>query len=108
MKVIISKFVVPKGYMGISLYPFVFLRYGHLKADKVFLNHERIHLRQQLELLILPFFIIYSAEFVIRYIRLRNWNAAYRAISFEKEAYDNDKDLDYLKSRRFWRFVKYL
>jgi hypothetical protein len=31
--------------------------------DKVFVNHEKIHLRQQLELLVLPFYVWYIIEF---------------------------------------------
>ena len=32
---------------------------------------------------------------------------AYMNISFEKEAYKNDSDFNYLKKRRFWAWVKY-
>jgi hypothetical protein len=31
---------------------------------------------------------------------------AYRNISFEREAYANEKDLDYLKRRSFFGFLK--
>jgi hypothetical protein len=34
-------------------------------------------------------------------------NVAYRNISFEKEAYTNEKDLNYLQSRSFWKFLNY-
>jgi hypothetical protein len=35
-------------------------------------------------------------------------NLAYRNISFEKEAYANEKDLNYVKQRSFWKFLSYL
>ncbi|TXD85604.1 hypothetical protein ESY86_01825 [Subsaximicrobium wynnwilliamsii] len=108
MKVVVSKSMLPKGYLGITLCPFIVLKYKYLKSDAVFMNHERIHLQQQLELLILPFFIIYVMEFFLRLLFLRNWSQAYRSISFEKEAYANDGNLDYLKSRPFWRFIKFI
>lgn len=61
--IVISKYLVPKGYKGLTIFPFVFLKEKNLKVDKTLINHERIHLRQQLELLIFPFFICYSLEF---------------------------------------------
>ncbi len=99
--------MVPKGYLGVTIFPFMFLKFKGLKDNKVLINHEKIHLRQQLELLIVPFFIIYIAEFLIRLIQYRNWYLAYRNISFEREAYKNEKDLDYLKSRPLFAFVNY-
>ena len=100
--------MVPKGYTGITLFPFVFVKHEFLKLNKVFVNHERIHLKQQLELLILPFFIWYALEFLVRYIHYKNWHESYRNISFEREAYQNEFNLEYLKERPFWNFLKYL
>ena len=106
--ILISKYLVPKGYVRITIFPFVFLKHKYLKTDTNLLNHERIHLRQQLELLIIPFYLWYSIEFLIRFLVYKNWNKAYKTISFEREAYDNEKDLNYLKSRSFWVFINYL
>jgi hypothetical protein len=58
-------------------------------------------------MLVLPFFIIYLTEFLLGYFKYKNWHLAYRNISFEREAYANEKDLCYLKQRSFWRFLKY-
>jgi len=98
---------VPRGYIGITIFPFVILKTKNLKQDLVLLNHEKIHLRQQIELLVIPFFIIYVFEFLIRLIQYGKWNLAYRNISFEREAYANEKDLNYLKSRSFLKFKSY-
>ena len=106
--IFISKFLVPKGYSGITIFPFVFLKYRTLKTNKVLLNHERIHLKQQLELLIIPFYLWYSLEFFYLLIKYKKWDLAYRNISFEKEACLNEKDLQYLNERPFWRYLKYL
>lgn len=105
--ILISKYIVPRGYIGITIFPFMFLKTQSLKHNVVLLNHEKIHLRQQLELLVIPFFVIYILEFLIRLIKYRNWNLAYRNISFEREAYINEKDLDYLKSRPYLNFKNY-
>ena len=99
--------MVPKGYTGMAIFPFMFLKHKSLKWDKVLVNHEKIHLRQQMELLIIPFFVLYGLEFLLRLLQYGKWNLAYRNISFEREAYSNEKDLAYLKSRPFWNFVRY-
>ena len=106
--IFVSKYLVPKGYLGLTCYPFVFLKSKDLKLNTVLINHENIHLKQQLELLILPFYIVYGIEFLIRYAYYKNWHLAYRTISFEREAYANERRLDYLKHRPFWNFLKYL
>jgi len=85
----------------------VFLKQKDMRFNSILINHERIHLRQQLELLVLPFYIIYSIEFCVNWIKYKNVNTAYYNISFEKEAYQNEKDLLYLKSRPNWSFRKY-
>lgn len=96
---------------GIVLFAFVFLnkKSRFLSADEMttLLNHERIHVRQQLELLILPFFIIYISEWLILLLKYRNKNLAYRNISLEKEAYDNAGELSYLKNRRPYAWLSY-
>lgn len=106
--IFVSKYLVPKGYLGLTIFPFVFLKSKHLKKDLVLVNHEKIHLRQQIELLIVPFYMVYGIEFLIRFSHYKSWHLAYRNISFEREAYKNEQRLDYLKHRPFWRFLKYL
>lgn len=108
MFLIAAKYLIPKGYRGLALFPFVFVKYALDKKNEFFVNHERIHLRQQLELLVIPFFGWYFLEFLVRFIQYKNWNLAYRNISFEREAYAKEKDLGYLKRRSFWRFLKYV
>ena len=90
------------------MFPFIFLLRKEDKQNAVLLNHEKIHIRQQLELLIIPFFIWYAVAFLIRLIQYKNWKKAYRNISFEREAYANEKDLDYLKKRPFLCYLKYI
>src|SRR5690606_10233183 len=99
MFVLVSKYLIPKGFGGIAIFPFVILRTRQHAHDQVYLNHEKIHIRQQVELLVLPFFLWYSIEYLIRLIRYRDKAVAYRNISFEREAYANEKNRDYLKTR---------
>ena len=108
MFLIVSKYLIPKGFRGLTLFPFVIIRNFLDKENKVLLNHERIHIRQQLELLILPFFLLYFLEYLFRLIQFKDRNKAYRNISFEREAYSNELNLDYLKTRPFWKFRNYI
>lgn len=108
MFVLVFKYLTPKGFRGLTLYPFVFLKYKSDKENVVLLNHERIHIRQQIELLVVPFLVWYILEYLVRLIQFRERNLAYRNISFEREAYQNEKDLHYLKQRSFWSFINYL
>ena len=108
MIVIVSRYLIPKGFRGITLFPFIVVSEHDLKQNPVMINHEKIHIRQQIEFFILPFFIWYGIEFLIRYLICKDKNIAYRNISFEKEAYQNEKDLGYLEQRAFWGFLKYV
>ncbi|MFY7672560.1 hypothetical protein ACOSP6_15870 [Tenacibaculum sp. MEBiC06402] len=106
--VLISKHIVPPGYLGITLFPFIFLKNKELKEDKELLNHERIHLQQQKELLVVFFYLFYIIEWAVKFIKYRNAYMAYMNLSFEKEAYQNEPDLGYLKSRKLYSFFNYL
>jgi hypothetical protein len=59
-------------------------------------------------MLVIPFFLWYGLEYLIRFIQYRDWKTAYLNISFEREAYQNEKNLHYLKLRSFWDFIKFL
>ena len=108
MIVLVNRFLLRKKFTGMAIWPFIILRTKKLKEDKVFLNHERIHLRQQIEMLVVLFYIWYILEFLIRLVQYKNRFKAYRNISFEREAYGKEKDLNYLKKRPFWRFVGFV
>ena len=106
--IVLSKIVVPKGFRSITLFPFIFIAHKPDKENKILINHEKIHLRQQAECLIIPFFIWYVIEFLIRFVLCRDKQKAYRNISFEKEAYQNENNPNYLKKRKFGSFTKYV
>jgi len=108
MFLIVAKYLIPKGYRGMAVFPFVLVKCNFDKTNEVFVNHEKIHLRQQLELLVIPFFVWYFLEYLIRLIQYKNGTLAYRNISFEREAYTKETDLNYLKNRSFFRFLDYI
>lgn len=108
MIVIVFKYLTPKWVRGITIFPFIVLSFKKDKLNPILLNHEKIHIRQQIELLVIPFFIWYGLEFIVRYFQYKSWNKAYMNISFERDAYQNEKNLHYLKQRSFWNFIKYI
>ena len=91
---------------AITLWPFVFMKSADL-PDYV-RNHEKIHLKQQIELLVIFFYLWYFIEFLIHFIKLKNRDLAYRRISFEREAYENHYNFNYLKERKIFSFIHYI
>lgn len=78
------------------------------KISDVTLNHEMIHTEQMKEMLYVFFYIWYVAELLVKLIILRDSHKAYRAISFEQEAYNNQTNLTYLEGRKRYRWLTYI
>ena len=82
----------------------LFVHPGVYLSDEL-MNHERIHSAQQREMLFVFFYLAYFFEWLLRLPMRGN---AYRNISFEREAYANQRNLDYLKHRRLYAWRHYL
>lgn len=69
------------------------------------INHEMIHTFQMKEMGYVLFYLFYLVEWLIKLVKLGDSNKAYRAISFEREAYGNEKNLTYTTTREkfAWR-----
>lgn len=106
--IIITAGLFHKKFAAMAIFPFIFIGKKTYKFNQSLINHEKIHLRQQVEMGVLPFYLWYGIEFIIHWVRIGNADAAYHQISFEKEAYGNELDLNYLRGRSFWHFLKYL
>ena len=91
---------------GMTLWPFVLVRRRH--PSTFLLNHERIHLRQQVELGLVVFYGWYLLEYLYRWYQYKDQYLAYRNISFEREAFANDRNLTYLEKRKWYSFWKYI
>lgn len=96
------------GINGITLYPFIIV---NDKNNKVLINHEQIHLTQQKELYILSFYYLYLKSYFKNRKLYKDsyWRHyySYRNIYFEKEAYDNQDNLLYLKTREKKAYKQY-
>ena len=71
------------------------------------MTHEFIHIKQWGELLYIGFLLWYVLEWMVRLIQYRNFDKAYKNISFEREAYANDDNFTYLETRKRFAFLKY-
>jgi hypothetical protein len=105
--IVVFKHLFYRNYVGLSFWPFIFVKHHGLKADSALINHEKIHLRQQLELLVLPFYVLYITEWLCRTVWYMDGYRAYKNISFEREAYANENNQDYLLQRRPLSFLQY-
>lgn len=120
-------------YDALAMWPFVFLRKNKISTELA--NHERIHIAQQIELLVVFAYLWYWVEFLCRvffytcellisvicYITTKDpreasrvkhyrnpiWRAYYN-LSFEKEARENQGNANYLLYRKRWAFKNYL
>ncbi len=91
-----------------AIFPFILVRSIESKGDKILLNHEKIHLRQQLELLILPFYLLYLINYLFNRLKYKDHHMAYKNIIFEKEAFNNEGNLDYLTRGNWFGWVSIL
>ena len=107
MKKVVNDIIPAEGFIAFTMWPFVFVRRDKEdKFDKVAENHEEIHARQQKEMLIIPFFLWYVVEWLLRSVF--GTGNAYRNICFEREAYANEKDMSYLSRRKWWSWIEYM
>ncbi len=101
--VIVNKIIPPKGFLAINLFGLIFSKRELTDIEK---NHEAIHTAQMRELLYIGFYILYVLEWLQKVIVYDTLKDAYRNLSFEKEAYKHQNDLEYLKTRKHfaeWR-----
>lgn len=106
--IIVFRHLFYRNYVGLSLWPFIIIKDLNLKDDMVLINHEKVHLKQQQELLIVPFYIWYLIEWLLRCLLYLDSYKAYQNISFEREAYVNERNMDYLSVRKPFSFIGYL
>ena len=131
-KIFYNNIIPFQGFKAITIWPLVFARKKFRPLDDVTINHEGIHLIQQLEIIILSllviaivvlslhisllwlllslasYYILYCLEYVIRLCAYGRGHEAYRNISFEQEAFLNEKDFNYLIERKAFAWVKHI
>lgn len=115
-------------FAGMTIYPFVFIDKEYRGREKLH-RHEEIHAWQQVEVTLISalilqlicgmwwlspfvFYTTYLTEWIFRSIAANDGfsilGKGYRTISFEKEAYGNEDDVDYLYKRIPFSWIKYI
>jgi len=92
---------------GMCLFPFVLIG-KETEITEQLITHEKIHLKQQIETFIVPFYLWYFLEFMVRLFQYRNFEKAYRNISFEREAYYFESQVEYLNIRKRYAWTGFL
>lgn len=129
MIVIKNKFIPFTGYETINLFGILFTR-GDI--DYIEYNHEEIHTVQLFECMLLSAIIIlllsmifkfsllwvllsipmYYIQYCLEYVCIRLFHKkqgdAYHDVSFEEEAYNNQYNLNYIKCRIPFSWIKYI
>lgn len=104
-----NKILPLKGFKCLNLCGFILIRSDASPIRPQDYNHEAIHTAQMKEIFYVPFYIWYILEYIMRLFQY-SFDAmqAYRNISFEREAYDNQDNLDYLYNRPKFMWIHYL
>ena len=124
MKIFLTKNFPPAPYAAINLCGLLFCREKYVRRiagtaeEGNFLRHEYTHTLQYREMLYLFFLIWYLIEYIVKYVicylkSYRVYNGStqrttYRSISFEQEAYANQQDVQYNKSRKHYAWLRYV
>ena len=114
MKIKYSSIIPFKGFYAINLFGVMFVRKEFKDSnppDKYDINHVEIHNTQAKDfckILWLGYCVYYIIYFIFWLIELIRppYNSAYRDNCFEKEAYYNGRNLDYLTTREKWSVFK--
>ena len=125
-----NKHIPVQGFKAFFFCGILFVR-GNAKIDDVTMNHESVHSKQWTEcgvaalmvlapliliglwwlwliLSVFAFYILYGIEWFIKLFIYRDSPKAYKNASFEREAYNNEKNLDYLETRKPFAFIKHI
>lgn len=107
MKIVYNKFIPFKGFIAVNLFGVMFVReeYRDMLRHRT-VNHEMIHTAQMKELFYIGFYIWYLVEYLIWLLRYLDTHKAYRSISFEREAYRNEKNFHYLRDRKHFAWLR--
>lgn len=101
MILVYNRIIPFKGFKCINLFGVLFVRTGCVMQSSD-MNHEVIHTVQMKEMLYIFFYVAYILEWLYHLLICHDSRKAYYRISFEKEAYENQSDRDYVKTRKMF------
>ena len=105
--VIFTKKRIFKYYTGFSFFLFIWISRLEQNSERL-IRHETIHFYQQVELLFVFHWLLYGLFYTISRIKGQRHYIGYRYNPFEIEAYDNDTNKEYLKTRRPYAWLSHV
>lgn len=119
-KTLLSILTLGQNFAAITIGVFVIFRDKWVATPRT-VNHEHIHVKQQIELLFVGMWILYGISYLYNRIKLvagkelpvqTGYSSAhmkaYHNIIFEREAYDNDNNLKYINNRKSFAWLAYI
>lgn len=88
----IFRLPLARRYRGMVLGRTILFKHGETEIPAALLRHELVHQEQMDRHGIARFYLIYFRDYLANLVRLRNHDAAYRNIPFEKEAFEREKE----------------
>ena len=113
MKIIYNKVIPVPGYVAMTVCKWIFARIEHKELMPETVNHECIHMAEEDDFIIpilkyVIFYTWYLLEWLIKLPTALFGYNPYYSISFEQESYANQSNLDYLKTRKKFNWLKYV
>ena len=106
MKIIRNNIIPFKGFAAINLFGILFVRKNAMITPTM-IRHESIHTEQMKEMLYIFFYLWYVIEWFIKLLTGKaGGKSAYYRISFEREAYANEEDENYLSKRKHYAWFQ--
>lgn len=107
MKIIYNNWIPVKGFAAINVCGWLFVRNG-VKISDILLNHEEIHTAQMEDEGYFMFYLKYLIHWIKNlFIFGTKGHDAYRNIPYEREAYHNEANPEYLKTRKPFAYKEY-
>lgn len=115
LKLAYSNFLVPSGYYAITLFGYLVRRKKYkdtLVGPRTWI-HENTHHFQAMDFGLgffgyFIFYILYGLEWILKLPFAVAGYRIYRSLSFEIEAYTNEKNQNYLEERKRFAWTKYI
>ena len=95
--IVYNRFIPPGRFSAMAVFPFIFVKGSSISEKSA--RHEKIHFKQQKELLIVFFYLLYLVFWLIY---------GYKNSPFEREARENSLNVNYLNQRKKFAWCRYL
>ena len=105
MKIVRNRILPFRQFTAMNFFGLLLCRHDTVLTPEI-INHECIHTRQMVETGFIGFYLWYVVEWLLRIPFKGN---AYYKISFEREAYHNMHNLEYLAHRKpyaWWKMIR--